>query len=627
VRKNTTPENDNPYKFVAVDKQGRLKHANPRVYRSFHNPNVRYRCIEVHTTKSWKVPPLSDALFRDFGYYTAEFDIPYRDRAMIDLQGDNRLWIFDTGGEVCELKVLAYDIETTEYVPSAEEENPSFPIDMVGWSSISIHYRAKRNADTGRCDFEVLSMPDWNEPEIHQLVAHNIDEEIDLLMKFIDLVYSHHIIAGHNIMQFDNKQIYDRLQFLLAGNQIPMEHIDKVKKFVDRNNPEHRAVPTKIFFYGDMQTCVEFFPLSFDTLFAAKRIFFFLGEYNLKALAKTFGYIIPDRLYLDAQHMSILTPEEEKLTLKYNEHDVREQLGVTLHLLPDALRLCHLTGMSFTDCMPAGTTKIWDHMTHIRAHQKKKIMPAIAPAMTIAGYLFHRFGEINPKTKKPYTKRELAELARKSLDSTDPIAAKPLKILKYGIEAPDYVMYPHLLYNPYQKEILHTITTPKCGCKECKKHTDLKYCKCQFCQSLRKQFPDGLNNKDDQEEFIIKQLKKYGHTEDDEMLMHYASSGRGFRNNKNGYHFPGGLTLHPTYPNINSHFKMWWNIIVADVGCLHEDTELLTDKGYRKIKNVCIGDNVLSDIGYQKITDVRSRYVSSLKKIRGSIGSGNRVHG
>jgi len=120
-------DENNPYFYLKTDPGGQLMFTNPRIYRSFHNPNVRYRTIEVHATRSYKVPDISTSLFRDHGYHTAEFDIPYRERAMLDLQGDGRIWILDTGGKPVELKVFAYDIETSKYDINQ--------ITMVGWPS------------------------------------------------------------------------------------------------------------------------------------------------------------------------------------------------------------------------------------------------------------------------------------------------------------------------------------------------------------------------------------------------------------------------------------------------------------------------------------------------------------
>lgn len=568
---------DDPYRFILTDDRGLMMYTNASVYRSFHNPCVRYRCIEVHATMSWKIPAISTVLFKDMGMYSAEFDIPYRDRALIDIQGENRVWLFDTGGNVRKLKVLAYDIETTQYDPTEQKDDGAMPVDMLGWAIFEITYRAERDPSTGKCVFELVSLPDWEAPEIHQMVGHDIGEEAALLVRFIELVLECDIIAGHNIVQFDNRQIYNRLQYLRgyrlddrerwvqergAPNHIPEHYSELVSMFLDE-----RCKPTNIFFYGDMQNGVDIYPLSFDTLFAAKRLYFFLSEYNLKALAQTFGYHIEDRVYLDPINQSIETPVKEKKTLKYNEHDVREQIGVTAHLLADAMRLCHLTGMTFNDCMPAGTTKIWDTMTHICSHTNRRIMPAIAPASWVSKELFHKFGTHNPKTGKPYTKIEVSELARRALDSTLPLSERTMKVMRYGIEAPDYVMYPQLVHNPYSKKNLHAITTRNCGCKDCRDRIDLKHCDCVYCKGLRNKYPDGLNSKEEQAGFVVGELKKAGHPESDEDLLDFVLADRGFRDKEIGYHFPGGLTVHPA--EVHSEFKMWWGIIITDFSSMY----------------------------------------------------------
>ena len=569
-------ETDSPYKYIKTDDDGNLKYTNQEVWRSFHNPNIRYRCFQVHTVRSYKVPDVSTALFKDLDLPTAEFDIPYRNRAVIDLQADERLWYFDTGGEVQALKFLAYDIETTRFQETVDSEPGTTVVDIIGWSSFEFKYKAQRDKN-GRCVYETAQIPEWTEPKIYQSVAHTETEEVEHLVNFIKLVREHDGISGHNVVSFDNRKVWERLQFFRgyrfnedkkrwlkddnAPNIIPDDDRKVVDEFIEKYSR-----PDKIFFFGELKDAVNFYPISFDTYFASKQLYRYFSEFNLKALAKTFGYVIPDRVYLDPVDQSIETPEKEKRTLKYNEDDVREQLALTIHLLPDAVRLSHLKGMSLSDCMPAGTTNIWDTVTFVKARQNHRIMPARASVYKVCRSLLHRFGTQNPKTNKPYTKMELFKLAQKSLQTTNPVSQKVLKVLKYGNEAPDYVMYPHLICNLYDSKTLHAITTRNCPCNDCKAMVDIKHCDCDYCKSLRRKYPGGLNAKDEQVEFILSELKKY-HPEDDETLLDMITYDRGFRNKKIGYHFPGGLTIHPD--EVSSEFKFWWGIKVADVGSMY----------------------------------------------------------
>ena len=68
-------------------------------YRSFWDSSRERDVFKVFTKKSYFVPEVSDYLFFKHGFYTAEHDIPYHQRVLVDLAAQNRAWIFDTGGE------------------------------------------------------------------------------------------------------------------------------------------------------------------------------------------------------------------------------------------------------------------------------------------------------------------------------------------------------------------------------------------------------------------------------------------------------------------------------------------------------------------------------------------------
>lgn len=564
-------DENNPYFYLKTDPGGQLMFTNPRIYRSFHNPNVRYRTIEVHATRSYKVPDISTSLFRDHGYHTAEFDIPYRERAMLDLQGDGRIWILDTGGKPVELKVFAYDIETSKYDINQ--------ITMVGWAEFTITYRAERKPD-GSCDFEILHLPDWKEVDIEQVVMPNLADELDVLINLLYMFDRNHIIVGHNIMAFDNKQVIDRLKWFIEE-----EHDEFAKRPADEQKFVKQFIRSKtkqgnIFFYGDMQDTIDIYPLSFDTYYAAKLLYKFLPAFNLKFLAQNFNFDVKEvegreRIYLDANSISIDTPEETEMTLAYNKDDVREQIALTIQLIGDAMRLSHLTGMAFNDILPAGTTKVWDYMSHMRAHIGRRIMPSIVPAAKMCEEIFHKFGSYDGT--KPWTKKTLTDRARKAMNQPDAPSDKLLKLMKYGYEAPDYILYPHLIYNPYHKNTVHITTDLKCQCKECneamqRRPVNLKLCRCKFCNDLRRKFPGGFPIKGSRQahvDFMVDELRGHGHEEPMDELERMVVNSKGFREFNIGYHFPGGMTLHPDWDDVRSHFKIWWNIIIADVGAMY----------------------------------------------------------
>jgi len=70
-----------------------------------------------------------------------------------------------------------------------------------------------------------------------------------------------------------------------------------------------------------------------------------------------------------------------------------------------------------------------------------------------------------------------------------------------------------------------------------------------------------------------------GHTEPEDVLTHFADAARGYRNKKEGYHFPGGMALHPDWPEVNAHFKMWWGVQVCDVGSMYPSNLSAEDIG------------------------------------------------
>ena len=84
-------------------------------YRSFWNFNKTWDVFKVYTIKSYLVPEVSDYLFFNLGFYTAEHDIPYHQRSLIDLASEDKIWLFDTDGKKEKIKCLIYDIETTEF--------------------------------------------------------------------------------------------------------------------------------------------------------------------------------------------------------------------------------------------------------------------------------------------------------------------------------------------------------------------------------------------------------------------------------------------------------------------------------------------------------------------------------
>ena len=190
-----------------IEKVGEIE-----TYRSFWNFNKNLKVFKVFTKKSYFVPEVSDHLFFYHNLYTGEHDIPYQQRALADLAANNKTWIYDSKGAKKKLNLLVYDIETTEF----QKGSDNVPIDIIGYSNFDVKFESSKNLETEEFSFDILDLPQsWEEPEIVQLVSRNVDEEIDNLSDFCKIVMSNDIISGHNIIGFDNFQIYNRLNWII----------------------------------------------------------------------------------------------------------------------------------------------------------------------------------------------------------------------------------------------------------------------------------------------------------------------------------------------------------------------------------------------------------------------------
>ena len=400
-------------------------------YRSFSDFNINRKVFKVYTKKSYYVPELSDYLFFNQGLYTAEHDIPYQQRALVDLAAENKSWMFDTNGEKKRLRILIYDIETTEY----EEGKNNLPIDIIGYSNFEIFFESKKNLENEEFSFDILDCPaHWENQEVKQLISHNIDEEIENLYKFCKTVMEYDIVSGHNILGFDNTLMYGRINWILKAHHDNLS-IEYKKIFKDFINKYSR--PDKSFHFGIKSEVVQLYPSSFDTYLGTRKFYSFLDEFSLKSVAPFLGINIPNRV--------ILTPQQIKIddnTLKYNKHDVQEQLGVTLNLIQQALPLSFTTCMPFDMLLSTGAVNMWDHMALIRGFIQKKIMPPICRVMSISEVLLRDFNGVS-------TREEIARLSKKKKDH---LSKEFIRVVKYGNEMPKWMEDPNVIYNEKAKD-------------------------------------------------------------------------------------------------------------------------------------------------------------------------------
>jgi len=400
-------------------------------YRSFWDAQSPKGVFKVYTKKSYFVPDVSDYLFFNHGFYTAEHDIPYHQRALVDLAVDKKAWIFDTSGEKKKLKVLIYDIEITQY----EEGRKDLPIDIIGYSSFDILFESDKNLENEEFYFDILDCPpSWEDMEVKQLISRNVDEEIENLHTMCKLLGDYDIVSGHNIVGFDNFHMYGRINWILRTCH------DKLSNDERRTFQEFIAKYTRLdksFHFGVGSEVVQFYPSSFDTYLAARKFYSFLDEFSLKTLAPFLNVIVKDRI--------LLTPSQIKIdarTLKYNKQDVQEQIGVTLNLIQQALPLAFTTCMPFDMLLPSGAVNIWDHMALIRGATQKKIMPPICRVKSISQTLLRDFRGCN-------TREEIIKLAKKKREQ---LSKDFVRVLKYGEEMPEWVEYPYVIHNEHAED-------------------------------------------------------------------------------------------------------------------------------------------------------------------------------
>jgi DNA polymerase elongation subunit (family B) len=396
------------------------------MYRSFCDFTKTRNVFKVYTKESYVVPEISDYLFFEHELFTAEHDIPYHQRALVDLAAEGKTWLFDTQGKKTDLKVLVYDIETTQF----EEGKPQIPIDILGYATFTIAIESEKNLDTEEFSFEIRETPThWKDVEVVQHLSRTVDEEITSLSTFCRLAKDADVITGHNIVGFDNVHVYDRINWFLKNKQDQLS-IDEKKTF--QNFVRMYCREDKSFHFGIMSAeIVQMYPCSFDTYLAARKFYPWLDDYRLKTLAPFLNVVIDNRVYL--------APSEIKLddrTMTYNKQDIQEQIGVSLHFIQQALPLSFTTCMPFDMLLSSGAVNMWDHMALLRGAAKKKIIPPICRVKSVAQVLVKDFS-------RQTTKEAIIRLAKKRRDH---LSKDFVRVLKYGEEMPDWVEYPQVIY-------------------------------------------------------------------------------------------------------------------------------------------------------------------------------------
>lgn len=400
-------------------------------YRSFWDFTQKRKVFRVYTKQSYLVPEVSDYLFFNHGVYTAEHDIPYHQRALLDLAADGTAWLFDAEGQKKTLNILVYDIELTQF----KEGETNLPIDIIGFANAQVTFTSSKDLDAEEFSFDILDMsPPITEDEVEQLIARNVDEEIENLYRFCSFISNCDIISGHNIIGFDNRQLHGRIKGLLKEHQNQLSNREKetFQVFLTKQSRLDRS-----FHFGVGSEVIQIYPCSFDTYLASRKFYPFLDSHGLKAVAPFLGVGIPNRLLLKASEIKI-----DNRTLKYNRQDVIEQMGVTIHLIQQGLPLSFTTCMPFETLLSSGAVSMWDHMALLRGAIQKKLMPPTCRVISIAQTLLHDFRDCT-------TKQQIVTKAR---EKKEQLSKEFIRVVKYGEEMPDWMTYPYVIYNPEAKD-------------------------------------------------------------------------------------------------------------------------------------------------------------------------------
>ena len=400
-------------------------------YDSFWHKKKKRHVFPIYVNQSFRVPEISDYLFFNHNLFTAEHDIPYHQRVLVDIAAKKDQWIYDTQGKQQSISMLVYDIEMSEFIPGKIDS----PIDIIGFAAGNLSFQSSKNLSTETFDFDFQHIPSVvDDEDIIQLVSRTEDEELDHLIQFCRTIPKYDIISGHNIVGFDNRQIYGRVKKLLQEYQSSLSKkqqeplLDFLQKYTRID---------KSFHFGVGSDVVQIYPSGFDTYLAARKFYPHLDSHSLKAVAPFLGYGVKDRLILSPEEITI-----DDTTLKYNRQDVIEQMGVSLQLIQLALPLAFTTGMPFETLLSAGAVNMWDHMALIRGAYKKKLMPATCRVNNIAKALTRDFHHISTRS----------DILKQAKENKDQLSKEFIRVVKYGPEMPEWMLYPYIIHNEQAKD-------------------------------------------------------------------------------------------------------------------------------------------------------------------------------
>gem|GEM_PF-3314098 len=399
-------------------------------YKSWCDSGKKRKIFKVWLDHPASTPEVAQKLFEE-GLNVFEFDIKYVLRVLCDLAVDKDLWIYDTKGHTKTLKVLVYDIEKFSEI-----------ISIIGYYQFEVKIKSHKNLKNEEFSFEIEEIPDANKLlsrynkgllRINQLVAKSKTEEVINLHKFIKLVMGSHIISGHNIYEYDNPEVFDRVKYYVEHKAlVPNGEIyDDFEEFLEKYTYDHRQFNQQ---FAKEERAVFFYPTCFDTYPASQKFLRYLDtpNFTLKKLAPVLGFKIKGRIYLRSNELRM-----DNKTLKYNRDDVMEQICLSIIMLQQGLPMAFVSNYPFEYLTTSGNIQLWDYMTMIRAYQERVIFqPSVSPLHT-AQELIRLFPD-----KVQLTKEEIEKVCRRS-----EIKGDLKKVVRYGVEMPNWVTLPRLVVN------------------------------------------------------------------------------------------------------------------------------------------------------------------------------------
>jgi hypothetical protein len=97
--------------------------------------------------------------------------------------------------------------------------------------------------------------------------------------------------------------------------------------------------------------------------------------------------------------------------------------------------------MPFETLLSAGAVNMWDHMALIRGAYKKKLMPATCRVNNIAKALTRHFHQIKSRD----------DILKQAKENQDQLSKEFIRVLKYGSEMPEWMLYPYVIHNEQAK--------------------------------------------------------------------------------------------------------------------------------------------------------------------------------